>query len=249
MIGEPRTHVAECASTQLLLGPDDPEGAIATTDHQTDGRGRLGRRWVDAPATAVMMSVLLRPPRDRRAPELSLVAAVAVALAVEDATGLAAQIKWPNDVLLAERKVAGILAEMKGEVVVVGIGVNVNQTSEQLPVDAKVEPASLRTLDGVVRDRETVLAGVLHRLDRCYAAWLESGLAALHEELTARDFLHGRRVGAGDAVGIAAGIDLAGRLELETASGRVQVESGEIVLDPNPSAAESPAAATSSKGT
>ena len=96
------------------LGPHDPEGAIATTDHQTAGRGRLGRSWVEAPGTSVLVSVLLRPPAERRAQELSLVAAVAVALAVEDATGLSAQIKWPNDVLLARRKVAGILAEMRG---------------------------------------------------------------------------------------------------------------------------------------
>ena len=102
---------------------------------------------------------------ERRAQELSLVAAVAVALAVEDATGLSAQIKWPNDVLLARRKVAGILAEAKEGVVVLGIGLNVNQTREQLPLDAKVAPASLRTIDGRVRDREEVLELLLGRLD------------------------------------------------------------------------------------
>ncbi len=133
MIGSPRRHEPECESTQLLLGPDDPEGAIATTDHQTGGRGRLGKQWLEAPATSVLVSVALRPPAERPAPELSLVAALATALAVEDATTLAAQIKWPNDVMLNRRKVAGILAEAKGGVVVVGIGLNVNQTREQLP--------------------------------------------------------------------------------------------------------------------
>ena len=89
MIGEPRTHVTECASTQLLLGPDDPEGAIATTDHQTAGRGRLGRAWTEAPGTSALVSILLRPPSERKAPELSLVAAAAVALyLVEGAVGL-----------------------------------------------------------------------------------------------------------------------------------------------------------------
>lgn len=233
MIGEPRTHVAECESTQLLLGPDDPEGAIATTGHQTAGRGRLGRSWIEAPGTSVIVSVLLRPPAERRAPELSLVAAVAVAQALEEAAaGLAAQIKWPNDVLVEGRKVAGILAEMKGVAVVLGIGINVNQKQGQLPDGAKIEPASLRTLDGVERDREAILETVLRRLDRSYADWRTGGLAALHADLAARDYLHGRRIRAGDARGLAAGIDLAGRLQIETAAGSVSVESGEIELEP-----------------
>ena len=230
MIGTPRTHVAECESTQLLLGPDDPEGAIATTDHQTAGRGRLGRRWIEAPGTSVLVSALLRPPVERRAPELSLVAAVAVALALEEPTGFAAQIKWPNDVLLEGRKVAGILAELKGGAVVLGIGINVNQAADELPEGARPEAASLRSLDGVVRDREAVLSSLLHHLDRLYAEWLTGGLAALHLELAARDFLHGRRVRTEAATGVAVGIDQEGRLEIETKSGVILVESGEVLL-------------------
>lgn len=233
MIGEPRTHVSECESTQLLLGPDDPAGAVATTDHQTAGRGRLGRHWLEAPGTSVLVSVLLRPPDGRRAPELSLVAAVAVALALDEATGRSgAQIKWPNDVLVDGLKVAGILAEMKGGAVVLGIGINVNQTAGQLPTGTRIAAASLRSLDGVVRDREAVLASLLGRLDRLYAEWRTGGLKALHAELAARDFLRGRRIRAGQTTGVAAGIDPAGRLQLETADGTVDVESGEIVLEP-----------------
>jgi BirA family biotin operon repressor/biotin-[acetyl-CoA-carboxylase] ligase len=230
VIGEPRTHVAECESTQLLLGPDDPEGAIATTGHQTAGRGRLGRRWVETPGTSTLVSVLLRPPAVRRAPELSLVAAVAVALAVEEATGHAAQVKWPNDVLLADRKVAGILAELRDGAVVLGIGVNVNQTEEQLPRDAKVPPTSLRAVDGVERDREDVLAAVLRRLDELYAGWRDRGLAAVQADLRERDHLRGRRVHTDAGAGVAAGIDDAGRLLVRTEAGTVAVESGEVVL-------------------
>jgi BirA family biotin operon repressor/biotin-[acetyl-CoA-carboxylase] ligase len=230
MIGSPRTHLPVCASTQLLLGPDAPEGAIATADHQTAGRGRLGRRWIDAPATAVIVSVCLRPPPERRAPELSLVAAVAVACALEEVVGAPARIKWPNDVVLGGRKVAGILAEMRGGAVVVGIGVNVNQTADELPAGAKVPAGSLRSLDGVVRDREAVLATLLAELDRRYAAWLAEGLTALAPELDARDFLRGRAVAAAGVAGTAAGIDAAGRLLVETADGTIPVESGEIVL-------------------
>ncbi len=231
MIGEPRTHVPECESTQAFLGPHDPEGAIATTDHQTAGRGRLGRSWVEAPGTSVLVSVLLRPPAERRAQELSLVAAVAVALAVEDATGLAAQIKWPNDVLLARRKVAGILAEMRDDVVVLGIGLNVNQTREQLPLEAKVAPASLRTVDGRVRDREEVLELVLGRLDACYSGWREGGLDALYDDLGARNFLHGRRVTVDGTAGVAARIERDGRLRVDAESGPLLVESGEVLFE------------------
>jgi BirA family biotin operon repressor/biotin-[acetyl-CoA-carboxylase] ligase len=231
LIGSPRRHEAECESTQALLSADDPEGAIATTDHQTAGRGRLGRSWVEAPGTSVMVSVLLRPPAERRAQELSLVAAVAVALAVEDATGLSAQIKWPNDVLLARRKVAGILAEAKEGVVVLGIGLNVNQTREQLPLDAKVSPASLRTIDGRVRDREEVLEVLLGRLDRSYEAWRAGSLDALYDDLGARNFLHGRRVTVDGVAGVAARIERDGRLRVEGEAGPLLVESGEVLFE------------------
>jgi BirA family transcriptional regulator, biotin operon repressor / biotin---[acetyl-CoA-carboxylase] ligase len=230
MIGAPRTHVAACASTQLLLGADDPEGAIATADHQTSGRGRLGRRWVDAPATSVMVSVLLRPPEHRRAAELSLVAAAAVAAALDAVAGVTAQLKWPNDVLLDGRKVAGILAEMRGDAVILGIGVNVNQTAAELPADTRIPPVSLRVVDGVERDREAVLGALLQELDVRYTAWRQRGLEAVADELRARDVLRGRAVVAAGAAGTAAGIDEHGRLLVGTGRGTIAVESGEVEL-------------------
>jgi BirA family transcriptional regulator, biotin operon repressor / biotin---[acetyl-CoA-carboxylase] ligase len=231
VIGEPRTHVAETESTQLLLGPADPEGAVATTDHQTGGRGRRGRAWVEAPATSVLVSILLRPPPERSAPELSLVGGLAAALAAEDALGLAAQIKWPNDVMVDRRKVAGVLAEARDGVVVLGIGVNVNQTREQLPADARTPAASLRTIDGRERDREQVLGSLLARLDHLYSVWRDGGLDAIYDDLGARDFLRGRRVTVDGAAGTATMIRRDGRLELATASGPVLVESGEVLFE------------------
>jgi BirA family biotin operon repressor/biotin-[acetyl-CoA-carboxylase] ligase len=230
VIGFPRTHVEECESTQLLLGPADAEGAIATTDHQTGGRGRRGRTWVEAPGTAVLVSVLLRPPPERAAQQLSLVGGLAAALAVEEATWLAAQIKWPNDVLVNRRKVAGVLAEARDGVVVVGIGLNVNQTREQLPADARMAAASLRTVDGRVRDREEVLASLLAQLDRLYEAWCQGGLEAVYEDLAARDFLRGRRVTVDGVEGVAQMIARDGRLEVSTGSGPVLVGSGEVLF-------------------
>jgi BirA family biotin operon repressor/biotin-[acetyl-CoA-carboxylase] ligase len=232
VIGEPRLHEPVCESTQeLLFGRELPEGATATTDHQTAGRGRLGRTWEEAPGTAVLMSVLVRPPAGRHVPELSLVAAVAVALAVEDATGLSAQIKWPNDVMLARRKVAGILAEMRGPEVVVGIGLNVNQERGQLPPDARTASASLRTVTGREHDRAALVESVLARLDDSYRAWLGAGLDAIYDELGPRDFLRGRRVRHEGEEATATMIDRDGRLLLDLASGaRRAVESGEIEL-------------------
>jgi BirA family biotin operon repressor/biotin-[acetyl-CoA-carboxylase] ligase len=232
VIGEPRLHEPECDSTQeLLFGRGLPEGAVATTDHQTAGRGRLGRSWVEAPGTALLVSVLLRPPSERRAPELSLVAAVATAETVERATGLSAQIKWPNDVMLDRRKVAGILAELRGTEVVVGIGLNVNQRRSQLPPDARTLAASLRTVTGDEHDRGEVLDALLERLDENYGRWRDGGLDAVYGELGARDFLRGRRVRHDGAEATAVLVDREGRLVLELAGGeRRAIASGEVEL-------------------
>ena len=132
-LGEERIHVGSCGSTQELIDPSMAEGTVAVADVQTAGRGRLGRTWDAPPGSAVLASVLLKPPPDRPLPQLALVAGVAVADALEQLTGLAVQIKWPNDVMLRRTKVAGILAEARDGAVVLGIGVNVNQARAQLP--------------------------------------------------------------------------------------------------------------------
>ncbi len=231
--GKPYLYEPECESTQLLLlGSGLPEGAVAATDHQTGGRGRMGRPWTAPVGTSVLVSVMLHPPAERHLPELSLVAALAVAEAIEGATGLTAQVKWPNDVMLNRRKVAGILSELSDGTVVVGMGVNVNQKRDELPLDAPTPPGSLRTLTGGTHDRAALLGSLLFRLERIYDGWRHGGLSDLYGEIGARDFLRGRRVTIDGQPATALQILRDGRLEVETGHGDTRiVESGQVLFE------------------
>ena len=226
--GRPYVYRDECESTQRLLTEDLAEGAAAVCDVQTAGRGRLGRGWETPPGTAILCSVVLRPPAERNAAELSLVGGLAAAEAVERATNLAAQIKWPNDVMVDRRKVAGVLAEAAAGRVVVGIGINVNQTREQLPADATVAPASLKTADGKSRERAPILADLLATLEQLYARWREAGLDAVYDGLGARDFLRGRRIHVDGRTGYGVQIDRLGRLVVDLDGRRETIESGDV---------------------
>jgi len=159
--GRPYVYAVETASTQKLAPADAPHGAVALAEHQTEGRGRLGRVWVDEPGGGLALSVVLRPPPPvARWPELTLVAARAVTGAIGDG----ATIKDPNDVLVGGRKVAGILAEA-GDHVVLGIGVNVGT-------------APWPGAGAVDADRLELLVEILWRLEGGYDDWLTTTVAA-----------------------------------------------------------------------
>lgn len=222
--GKPYLYEAECESTQLLIEQGAPEGTVAVCEYQSAGRGRLGRKWEAPAGTPVHCSIALHPPAGRGPQELTLVGALAVAEAVEAATGLSVQIKWPNDVMLNGHKVSGVLGELRDGMVVLGIGINVNQTQDQLPADARQPPGSLRTVSGREHDRAALLGSLLFRLESVYDAWWTGGLP----DLSARDFLRGRRVTVDGVSGKAVGIDRSGRLELEIDGARRRVESGEV---------------------
>jgi BirA family biotin operon repressor/biotin-[acetyl-CoA-carboxylase] ligase len=229
--GRPYLYRAACVTTQELIGAREPEGAVAVCDRQTGGRGRRGRSWLAPAGAAILCSTLLRPPPARRLAQLSLVAGTAVADTVEALLRRPAAVKWPNDVLVDGGKVAGVLLELRDGAVVVGIGMNVNQEGGDLPADTRTPPASLRTVDGLVRERAGVLALLLTRLEERYDAWRASGLQAVRDSLAARDFLRGRRVAVNGTAGVAAGIDDAGRLRIDTSDGLRAVESGEVAYD------------------
>jgi len=231
-LGEPYLYALEMPSTQDLLRDSVyPHGAVAVAEHQTAGRGRLGRHWDDAPSTALLFSVLLRPPATAPLPQLALVAGLAVAGAIEREAKLLVAVKWPNDVLIEGRKVAGILLEASDPVVVCGIGINVNQEERHLPPETRTPATSLRNDAGRPFDRGIILASVLVELERRYTDWLAGGLACLGDELERRNALRGERVRVAGRVGTAGAIAPDGRLTIVLDRGdTVLVESGEVEL-------------------
>jgi BirA family biotin operon repressor/biotin-[acetyl-CoA-carboxylase] ligase len=234
--------VARTGSTNAdLLARGGLAGQVLVAEEQTAGRGRMGRSWVSEPGAALTFSVLLRPaavPPARRG-WLPLLAGVAVAAAVRSVAGLPATVKWPNDVLIGDRKLAGILAEQSGDVVVIGIGINVATPLSALPASSGgLRPTSL-LIEGADVTREVLLIEALRELERRYLAFLadpdagRSGIQAAYRELCAT---LGRRVrielpGDRTIVGVAEDVDTDGCLlvrEGETSS--VQpVSAGDVV--------------------
>jgi BirA family biotin operon repressor/biotin-[acetyl-CoA-carboxylase] ligase len=157
--------------------PGGAEGRVLVAEEQTAGRGRRGRTWSSVPGESLTFSVLLRPvtvPPDRRG-WLSLLTGVAVASAVSTVADVHAVLKWPNDVLAGDRKLAGILAEQSpdGSAVVVGVGLNVATQADALPVAATGLAATSLAVeaDGAAVSREDLLLGILDQLERWYVAF------------------------------------------------------------------------------
>jgi BirA family transcriptional regulator, biotin operon repressor / biotin---[acetyl-CoA-carboxylase] ligase len=174
--GRPYRYFERCESTQRELAADAPEGAVAVTEEQTAGRGRLGRPWHAPAGTSVLVSVNLRPSVDvPRLPELSVVAGLAAAEAIERETGLRPALRFPNDLLIRGRKVAGILAEARDDRVVLGIGINANLSEDELPTNVDTPATSLSIESSAPVDRAKLLATLLERLEARYDAWVSEG--------------------------------------------------------------------------
>jgi BirA family transcriptional regulator, biotin operon repressor / biotin---[acetyl-CoA-carboxylase] ligase len=172
-LGRPYEHVFSTPSTQLLVPADAPEGALVVAEEQTEGRGRLGRRWLAPAGTSLLCSLQLRPPvPPERLPELTVVASHACAEAIAALTGLEPELKFPNDVLLGGRKVAGVLAEAREGRVVLGVGVNVNVAADELPQEVDRPATSLLVETGREIDRAELLVELLERLERRYDRWV-----------------------------------------------------------------------------
>jgi BirA family transcriptional regulator, biotin operon repressor / biotin---[acetyl-CoA-carboxylase] ligase len=173
--GRTYAFVETCPSTQRLLPADAPEGAVAVADEQTEGRGRHGRGWESPPGTSILCSLQLRPPAEpSRFPELTIVGAQACIDAIAAVTGLEPSLKEPNDVLVAGKKVAGVLGEAADDRVVLGVGINVNVPASDLPREVRLPASSLLVETGAPVDRVELLVELLAALERRYDDWSAS---------------------------------------------------------------------------
>jgi BirA family biotin operon repressor/biotin-[acetyl-CoA-carboxylase] ligase len=210
------------------------EGLVVVAEHQTAGRGRLDRTWETPARSALTLSVLLRPRTPAEDwPWFPLLTGYAVALALR-ASGVVVELKWPNDVLLNGRKLGGILAERvetpAGPALVVGIGINVGMTLEELPVD----DATSLAVEGFDADRAELLSSLLRSLAGEYAALERGGLQALRTAYVASCATLGRHVRvtlpSGETIaGEASTVDQGGRLQVRTPDGIATVAAGDVV--------------------
>lgn len=225
-----------------------PVGSVLLADHQSAGRGRLGRTWTAPPGTGIAMSVLVRPSVSlERWTWLPLLAGLAVSDGIRQEADLPADLKWPNDVLVLGRKVCGVLAERvetpSGPAVVIGMGLNVHLTAEQLPVPTATSLALVLDelgLGAFPLHRTSLVSTILRSLERILARWEEVadvpdlGADALSLAYRERCATIGREVrislSDGNAVdGVARDVDAAGRLVLETADGPRTFAVGDVV--------------------
>jgi BirA family transcriptional regulator, biotin operon repressor / biotin---[acetyl-CoA-carboxylase] ligase len=224
MIGNPRVHHRLTDSTneraKALAAAGAPDGTLVTAGEQTAGRGRQGRVWTAPPGSAVLMSLILRE-LDERHELLPLAAAVAVC----DAIPADAEIKWPNDVWIERRKVAGILVEGRPQEGWAVLGLGVNVTTHEFPPELAETATSLR-IAGVETSRDRVLEDLLRLLTKWLAAPRDEVLAAWRS----RDALQGEAVRWSDGEGTADGIDDSGALRVETRDGFVTLDAGEVHL-------------------
>lgn len=214
-----------------------PEGAVLVAEAQSAGRGRMSRSWISQPRKALLFSVLLRPAEvpAARWGWVPLLAGVAAASSLRAGASVDASLKWPNDVLVGDAKLAGILAEHSGGAIVVGAGINVSASRAELPVPGAT---SLALEDASTLDRGQLLAGILAELERRYLAWSSalgdadaSGLRAEYRRLCQTLGREVRVTMPGDHVitGVAVDVDADGRLIVRSSSGPVPISAGDVV--------------------
>ncbi len=213
-------------------------GEVVIAERQTAGRGRRGRTWVSPPGRNLYLSAILRPELPpHRAPEITLVASVAVCDAVRQAGVAAAGIKWPNDILARGRKLAGILTEMAAEAdavqwMVVGIGVNLNTDLDEFPEELRDEATSLALERGQPAPRALFAAALLARLEDWLERHAAEGFGPIRDAWRERSVTLGREVVAQadgrDVAGVAEDVDETGALLVRTASGLERIASGDV---------------------
>lgn len=240
-IGKKIVSLAETVSTNAvafkMAEAGAEEGSVVIAECQTGGKGRLGRKWASPAGVNLYCSIILRPPiQPVAAPQLTFLSVIAAARAIEQLTPLKPRIKWPNDILLNGKKVAGLLNEMSAETdkvnfVILGIGVNLNMSAEQFPEDLRHPATSLYIETGEKVDRTVFTRTMLQELDSLYSTFLAEGYAQARSEWLKRSRLEGATVTVTDnntvRTGKVIGIDEYGALLLDSGE---QILSGDVVL-------------------
>jgi BirA family biotin operon repressor/biotin-[acetyl-CoA-carboxylase] ligase len=210
-------------------------------DRQTAGRGRMQNTWHSPAGLNLYFSVLLRPEIvPAKIPQLALVTAVGLITALKNNfPDLNPRIKWPNDILVQDRKLAGILCEMQMEAdkihhVIIGAGINVNSRSGTYPPDLRGQAISLLDATGLTSSREKLIADILTELERCYELWLEQGLTPFLAMIDENSAIRDREITVvmqnKEISGIARGLSDDGYLKLETPEGILKFPAGEVHL-------------------
>lgn len=218
------------------------EGVVVFAESQTKGRGRLGRKWISPAGRGLWFSILLRPNlRPQEATQLTVAAATGLWRAIHAETGINAEIKWPNDILICGKKVAGILTEMSAELdrvkhVIIGVGVDVNLTAHELPPDVRKVATSLRIELGRPVQRAGLATAILRELDRDYARVCGGLFAALADEWEERCTTIGQQVvitmGERRIRGRAEALDDDGALLVRTEHGHLErIIGGDVMLE------------------
>ncbi|MGM0899878.1 MAG: biotin--[acetyl-CoA-carboxylase] ligase [Bacillota bacterium] len=218
------------------------EGTVIVAEEQLLGRGRLDRKWHSPKYSGVWMSIILRPNLPmQKAPQLTLVTAVAVVQAIEEVTGLLPQIKWPNDILISGKKVTGILTEMQADAdrinaIIVGIGINVNQKRDDFPEEIQQIATSLAAESGQNISRARLMQEVFARLEKLYQTYLKDGFFPIKLLWESYALSIGKEIIArtvtGDIYGKALGITEDGVLNIQQADGEIrQVYSADIFIN------------------
>ena len=219
-----------------------PEGVVVFAESQTQGRGRLGRKWISPACKGLWFSVLLRPDlRPQEATQLTIAAATALWRAIQAETGLSAEIKWPNDILFRGKKAAGILTEMSAELdrvkyLILGVGVDVNLAASEFPPDVRKTATSLRAELGRPILRAELATAILRELDRDYARVCSGRFADLADEWEERCTTIGQHVtitvGERKIRGRAESLDDDGALLVRTEHGHLErIIGGDVTLE------------------
>lgn len=228
-------YLQTCPTTQpiahQLAQAGEPDGSIVICEEQTAGKGRLARAWTSTQGKGIWMSVIIRPEiPPTKAPQLTLVAAVAVTRAIEDIADVRAEIKWPNDLLINGKKCTGILTELQADIdrvhaIILGIGVNVNQQLSDFPEDIQSIATSIQMVTGKPVDRAELVARILYHLEIYTDLYVQHGFEPLKILWESYSCTLGKRIKAimihQTIEGVALGITNEGILQVKTDDGEI----------------------------